>query len=69
MEMEFIGNASRVHRYLLQSLPKKIMTCYFMIFFVKQGPTRHRLVAHPIVSRYLSYSTMLAYHDMFDLVY
>ena len=31
-------------------------------FFVKQGPTRHRPMAHPVVFRYLSYSTTLAEH-------
>ena len=41
---------------------------------LKQGPTRHRPMAHPVVFRYLSYSTTFAEHavhrlrDMFVLV-
>ena len=29
---------------------------------VKQGPTRYRPMAHPVVLKYLSYSTTLAEH-------
>ena len=35
--------------------------------FLKQGPTRHRPMAHPVVFRYLSYSTTLAEHEVHRL--
>ena len=34
---------------------------------LKQGPTRHRPMAHPVVFRYLSYSTTLAEHAVHRL--
>ena len=34
---------------------------------LKQGPTRHRPIAHPIVFRYLSYSTTLTEHGFHRL--
>ena len=33
----------------------------------KQGPTRHRPIAHPVVLRYCSYSTTLAEHTVHGL--
>ena len=33
-------------------------------YFQKQGPTRHRPMAHPALLRYLSYSTTLTEHDV-----
>ena len=33
----------------------------------EQGPTRHRPMAHPVVFRYLSYSTTLAEHAVHRL--
>ena len=52
--------------------------CFYLSHvIVKQGPTRHRPMAHPVVFRYVSYSTTLAEHavhrlrpgwDMFVLV-
>ena len=34
---------------------------------IKQGPTRHRPMAHPMVFRYLSYSTTLKEHAVHRL--
>ena len=34
---------------------------------IKQGPTRHRPMAHPVVFRYLSYSTTFAEHAVHRL--
>ena len=37
--------------------------CFYLSHvIVKQGPTRHRPMAHPVVFRYVSYSTTLAEH-------
>ena len=41
--------------------------CHPARFFKKQGPTRHRPMAHLVVFRYLSYSTMLAEHAIHRL--
>ena len=39
-----------------------------LIHQTKQGPTRHRPMAHPVVFRYLSYSTTLALHAIHPLI-
>ena len=36
-------------------------------YWTKQGPTQHRPMAHPVVLRYLSYSTTLAEHAVHHL--
>ena len=38
-----------------------------LIYEPKQGPTQHRLMSHPVVLRYISYSTMLAEHAVHRL--
>ena len=66
-------NITSKHHFCVWSAEPDFLVCLFVIAMVlwqsvtKQGPTRHRLMAHPVVFGYLSYSTTLAEHAVHRL--